>query len=300
MAEIKKPAEPEKKQPVDYPISIGYHSLRIKPGESIQIAKDGTIQIVSRRGKITDTGKNILTKPAMYGGSPLSGDVQSIKYVSKLYGDKRQKVHPLFRLWKDLLGIVDDAVFKPATDIQGERIYKCTVGTTSFYANSNNPSELLYIDVNGQRFYHTSAGPARDIPATVDYVKACAKEYRDYMSQQEKQRMAELETSGLSPRVTKAQRRRQARLQKQLDERMLEICTQEARVDLEKKYGLDKPVIHTSQSMLAMGIITPERAEILMREEEADRRAQQGDKLSKEELAALAKQKFEDLKAGKI
>jgi hypothetical protein len=185
----------KKKEPVrkDMPVTMGYHNLRVKPGESIQVEKDGKIILVGSRGKRTDTGKNINTKPVEFRGPPLQGDVQNIKYYSGPYHEQKAEDHPMFSIWQGLNALTGGKIkFSKYNAGKTKGLFRAIIGEYQLIAKEAHPIELLYIKDSDGRL-HCKTGLRAQIPVTVDYVKACEREYRLQLRDEKLKREAELE-----------------------------------------------------------------------------------------------------------
>ena len=288
----------------DMPVSLGLHNFRLKAGQSIELDAKGNIFIVGSRGKKTDTGKNIYTKPVMFHGGPLAGDIQAIRYtVTKPYHQGKQTVHPMFGLWRSVSALTEKFKFTPYSDesikeagsTSRQKLYNALMGDTRLVASSADPDNLLYIEVKGERFFQISGGPTRDIPLTADYVQKCQRSYREYLTTEQKKQEVELETCGRPERVTKAEREYLDRQNKKLNEQAFNICVTEAGQMLSKKYGGDKPVVTKTQALIVAGILQSNTDNLRKAEEEMDAELNKR-KFSKKELAELATKLYNEMK----
>ena len=252
----------------DMPVSVGLHNFRIKAGQSIKVDKKGDIFIVGSRGKETDTHKNVYTKPVTFRGSPLAGDVQNVKDVYKLYLDGRKENHPVFRVWRGIVNMAGLS-FQPYTDERGQDLFSVKLSGYTLVALTENPDSLLYVkDADGTIHHMLVAGPARDIPDTAAYVKACAAEARRIERDREKAEEAAI-----------------------LHREAMRVQAEEERKNAKRNTRM-KPhdptqVVHISkeQSLRAMGLMPSDET--------------QPPKLSKEEMRKLASSTYLRMKAAK-
>ena len=268
-------------------VTIGYHTLRLKPGQSVRTNKAGNIFIVSMRGNITDTKLNVHKQPPAFIHTPLAGDVKGISQVNtSIYKTDKvtlpKEIKQIYSLWKIVVNH-SKRKFKKGGSLGSNQLWKCYIPywEVTLVATSEHPTSLLYILKGNEQYYPQAGRINKDIPLTSQYVKDCEKAHRELLSPSEKVKMSKLQASPEVDKLDKKGWRHLRHWQKQVALKELETEVSIAQKEMSRRE--DKVHISVEQSYRAMNLPVPERKDYKETYDEPKK------KLSKEEIFAVAR-----------
>jgi len=301
-----------KREPVLLPVTIGYHSVKIKKGQSVRVDSRGFILIIGARGKISETKLNINVRPHEFHNTPLAGDIRNIKYVDtqpyktedvSLPGDIKR----LFHLWSGKT--LADKKFKKEGTLGSIQLYQCELKYTgvTLVATSEHPTSLLYIIKEGIKYYPQAGKINTEVPSTSLYVRDVEKAHRsqlDFLRKEEKEKMSKLEL----PSAIEDEAKYQANLARKITRKKARLAKKMAT----KEAAL---IVTRQETLIVNGILTPSeepldlnilsqkfkvgklKRESLRKEEEAQDKKVNKKNLTKVQLAAKAKEIYLRLQA---
>lgn len=258
------PLPAPKSEPVSLPVTIGYHTVKVKKGQSVRVNSKGFILIIGSRGKITNTRLNINTPPKEFHNTPLAGDIRNIKYVdTQPYKTDEaslpKNIERLFHLWSG--DFISTKKFKKNGTLGSIQLYQLELKYTgaTLVAASEHPTYLLYIVRGGIKYYPQAGKINPEVPSTSLYVRDVEKAHRgqlDYLRKEEKEKLNQLELPSAIEDEAKYQTnlarkiaRKKARLAKKMAAK--EVALTEAKI-----------IITRQEALVVSGILIPSETPI--------------------------------------